>query len=280
MLRLIKRMIQGFFIKHLGTDHISFVAIQESLNHARFRIFRHELLLKFFQILFHFFGKGKLILFASVNYHCFRPHLFNIGSGCFFIRHDVYLCIFGINHNRKKSAVSSTVKWQKIQCVGSAAKHALAKPIIRLFIIRNFIGFLLTAEERFYIFNAFCIGCGNHLRHFHNPMTLHFTKYIVILQLFQIICKPLVFYGKKTKERGLACSLTSHKTQHHLKLTSRAKDSVNGTQHKQLHRSTGIFVLLHSKEMVQGIFNTLLSIPHQTFQFFLNWMILVFIGND
>ena len=66
LLRLIKWMIQGFFIKHLGADHISIVTIQESLNHTSFRIFRHELLLKFFQILFHFFGKGKLILF--------RPH--------------------------------------------------------------------------------------------------------------------------------------------------------------------------------------------------------------
>ena len=54
LFRLIKRMIQCLLIKHLGTNHISLVAIQKSLNHASLGIFRHELLLKFFQILFHF----------------------------------------------------------------------------------------------------------------------------------------------------------------------------------------------------------------------------------
>ena len=59
--------------------------------------------------------------------------------------------------------------------------------------------------------------------------------------------KGMKAYCEKTKKCGLTCPLSSYKTQHYFKFASRAKDSVNGTQHKQLHRSTGIFVLLHSK---------------------------------
>lgn len=75
LLRLVKGMVQCFLVKLFGTNHISLKFIQKFLYHTRLCIFRHKDSLIFFQIILHSRGKGKEIVSASVDTHCFHPHL-------------------------------------------------------------------------------------------------------------------------------------------------------------------------------------------------------------
>ena len=53
LLRLVKSMVQRLLVKLLGTDGIARVAVQKRLNHARFRVLRHEVFLMFFEMAHH-----------------------------------------------------------------------------------------------------------------------------------------------------------------------------------------------------------------------------------
>ena len=86
--------------------------------------------------------------------------------------------------------------------------------------IRHFIGFFRPADKGLNILNALGIGCGNHFRHFDNPMPLHFAIYIVIVNLFQVIGEPFIFDCQQTEESGLSCTLSTHKAEHNFKLTA------------------------------------------------------------
>ena len=78
-------------------------------------------------------------LLSSPNY------LFDIGSGSGFIVQNVYLCPFGVDHDRQEAPVPGTVKGQEIQGVGSPAEHALAQPVLRVGFVGDFIDLLLAA---------------------------------------------------------------------------------------------------------------------------------------
>ena len=56
-------------------------------------------------------------------------------------------------------------------------------------------------------------------------MTLQLAVHIVVVQLPQIIRKPLVPDCQQTEEGGLASTLTAYQTEHDFKLAPRLKGS-------------------------------------------------------
>ena len=192
MLRLVKSMVQRLLVKLLGTDGIARVAVQKRLNHARFRVLRHEVLLMLLKIAHHFRAERQLPAACPVDAHCLRPHLLQIGSGCGFVLQNVNLRLLRADLYRQKATIAGTVEGQEIHCVGCAAKHTLPQSICRVGFIRNFVDLLLAAQKRFDFFNALGIGGGNHLGHFDDPVTLQLAVYIFIVQLPQIVGKPLI----------------------------------------------------------------------------------------
>ena len=99
-------------------------------------------------------------------------------------------------------------------------------------VVGHLIGFLLAADEAADLFNTFCTGSSQHLRHFDDPVSLHFSVYIVIIDLFQIIGEPFIPHSQQSKEAGLARPLTAYQTQHQFKFDTRVEHPADGTQHE------------------------------------------------
>ena len=68
-------MVQRLLVKLLGTDGIACIAIKKCLNHASFRVLRHEVLLMFLEIMHHFRAERQLPAACPVDGHCLRPYL-------------------------------------------------------------------------------------------------------------------------------------------------------------------------------------------------------------
>ena len=117
LLRLIKSMVQRLLVKLLGTDGIARVAVQKRLNHARFRVLRHEVLLMFLEITYHFRAERQLPAACPVDGHCLRPHLLQVGSGCGFILQNVNLCLFRADLHGQETPVAGAVEGQEVHCV-------------------------------------------------------------------------------------------------------------------------------------------------------------------
>ena len=99
-------------------------------------------------------------------------------------------------------------------------------------VVGHLIGFLLAADEAADLLNTFRTGSGQHLRHFDDPVSLHFPIYIVIIDLFQIIGEPFIPHSQQAEEAGLARPLTAHQTQHQLKLDTGMEHPADSTQHE------------------------------------------------
>ena len=192
MLRLIKGVVQRLLVKLLGTDGIARVAVQKRLNHARFRVLRHKVLLMLFEIAYHFRAECQIPAACPVDGHCLCPHLLQVGSGCGFILQNVNLRLLRTDLHRQKAPVAGTVKGQEVHRVGCAAEHALPQSVRRVGFIRDFVDLLLTAQKRLDFLNTLGIGGGDHFRHLDDPVPLQLAVYIFIVQLPQIVGKPLI----------------------------------------------------------------------------------------
>lgn len=93
------------------------------------------------------------------------------------------------------------VKGKEVQGVGSPSKHALPQPVLRVGFVWDFIDLLLSAQKRLDFLNALGVCGGDHLRHLNNPVALQLAVYVFIVQLPQIIGKPLVLYRRQTEKR-------------------------------------------------------------------------------
>ena len=67
---------------------------------------------------------------------------------------------------------------------------------------------------------------------------------VIIIQLPQIIGKPLVFYCQQPEKGGFPGSLTAHQTEHDFKLAAGGEYPVNGSQKEQPQCLMGIFLSL------------------------------------
>ena len=150
----------------------SLIFFKKSFYLTCFCILRHEIFLQFFHVLFHFIREFKFPITAPVNLHRLRPHLSKISSGFLFICQNMCCCSFGMNQHRGKPSVSSPVHRKKFQIVGRTTEDTLSRSVFRMCFIRNFIGFLLPAQERFDFLYTFCIRLCKHFCHFNNPVPL------------------------------------------------------------------------------------------------------------
>ena len=97
-------------------------------------------------------------------------------------------------------------------------------------LIRDFVGLFLSAEKGFDLLDAFRIGCGDHLGHLDDPVSLHFAVHILIVQPFQVVGEPVVPACQQAKKGGLARPLATHQAEHEFELAARLKHPADGTQ--------------------------------------------------
>ena len=187
---------------------------------------------------------------------------------------------FRVYHDGQEPSVAASVEGQKVHRIGAAAEHALPQSVCRVGFIRHFIGFLGSADEGLNILNAFGVGCGNHLGHFDNPMSLHLAVNIVIVNPFQVIGKPLVFDCQQPEEGGLSRTLSSDQTEHGFKLASWLEYPADCTQHEQSQTFIGELAFLSSKKMGQGAADALCAVPFQTVQIVTDGVVLVAVSDN
>ena len=91
-----------------------------------------------------------------------------------------------------------------------------------------------------------CIFTG--LSHFQfqydcaDPRLVH----IVIVQLAEVIGKPLVFHSQQPEKGGFPGSLTAHQTEHDFKFAAGMKCPVDGSQQEQPQGFIGVLVAVGS----------------------------------
>ena len=94
-------------------------------------------------------------------------------------------------------------------------------------------------------------------------MPLQLPVYVIIVQLPQVIGKPLITDSKEPKEGGLPGSLTAHQTEHDLKLCPRLEYPCHCPQHEQQEDFVIVIIYLRTEEMAQGIAHPLRPVPLQ-----------------
>ena len=185
-----------------------------------------------------------------------------------------------VYHDGQEPSVAASVKGQEVHRIGAAAEHALPQSVCRMGFIRHFVGFLGSADKGLNILNALGVGCGNHLGHFDNPMSLHLAVNIVIVNPFQVIGKPLVFDCQQPEEGGLSCALSSDQTEHGFKLASRLEHPADCAQHEQPQTFIGELAFLSSEKMGQGAADALGAVPFQTVQIVTDGVVLVAVSDN
>ena len=94
------------------------------------------------------------------------------------------------------------------------------------------------------------------------PVALQLAVHVIIVQLPQIIGKPLVLDCQQPEEGGFPGPLTAHQTEHDFKLTAGAKCPVDGSQQEQPQGFIGVIVGVGSpRKWPQAEADTLLSRP-------------------
>ena len=102
---------------------------------------------------------------------------------------------------------------------------------------------------------------SGYLRHFDDPVSLHFPIYIVIIDLFQIIGEPFIPHSQQAEEAGLARPLTAHQTQHQFKFDAGVEHPADGTQHENFQALGVELAFFCPQESVQGVWNAELPVP-------------------
>ena len=102
--------------------------------------------------------------------------------------------------------------------------------------------------------------------------------YVIIVQLPQVIGKPLVPDSEEPEESGLPGSLAAHQTEHDLKLRPRLEYPCHRPQHEQQEDFIIVIAHLRTEEMAQGIAHPLRPVPLQAVQVITDRVIPVFIG--
>src|SRR5699024_8319894 len=99
--------------------------------------------------------------------------------------------------------------------------------------------------------------------------------HVIIVQLPQIIGKPLVLYGQQPEEGGFPGSLAAYQTEHDLKLTAGAESPVDGSQQEQPQGMVSEVVRVGSQKMPQAVADTLFPVPDKAVQVVPDGMVAV-----
>ena len=192
----------------------------------------------------------------------------------------MYLGALGTDGHGNEPPVSRPVARQKILTVGRASEHTLPRSVGGVHLIRHLVGLLLPAQKGLDLLDASGACRRDHLGHLDDPVALQLAVDVLIVELAQIVGKPLVPDRQKTEKRGFARSLTAHQTEHILKLAPGLKYPPDRAHHKQLQRLMVVVAHVAAEKVVQGVPYPLLPVPCQAVQTVLYGVIAVLIGDD
>ena len=144
--------------------------------------------------------------------------------------------------------------------------------------IRDFVDLLLAAQKRLDFLNTLGIGGCDHFGHFYNPVLLQLAVYIFIVQLPQIVGKPLILACQQAKEGGLSRALTAHQTEHDFKFAAGTKCPMDRAKQEQPQRLKGVLICFRSQKMMQTKADALRAIPCEAVQIILDRVIAVLMG--
>ena len=120
---------------------------------------------------------------------------------------------------------------------------------------------------------------------FNAPSTIdsYYTSlavHVIIVQLPQIIGKPLVPDCQQPEEGGFASPLTAYQTQHDFKLASGLKCPCNRPQHEQLQGFIGVIVHISSQKVPQTEADALSPVPCKAVQKIPDGVVLILIRHN
>lgn len=146
-------------------------------------------------------------------------------------------------------------------------------------LVGDLVGLLLPAEKSFDFLDASRIGCGDHLGHLDDPVSLHFAVHVFIVQPFQVVGEPIIPPRQQAEEGGLARPLAAHQTEHELELAARLEHPADGTQQKQPQRGFGVIILVRAQKAAQAVPDAVFPVPYQGVEEIPDGMIAIFIGH-
>ena len=262
-----------------GAHDALFAPIQVVGDESGLGVLRHKVPLVPAQVVLHLPAEAEPEVAGAIDRHGLRPHLGQIGPGGRLVFQYVDFRPLGMHQHRHEPTVAGAVQWQKIHRVGGAAEHALTQPVGGMGLIGDLVGLLLPAEKSFDFLDASRIGCGDHLGHLDDPVSLHFAVHVLIIQPFQIVGEPVVPARQQAEEGGLARPLATHQAKHEFKLAARLKHPADGTQQKQPQRGFGVGVLVRAQKAVQAVPDAVFPVPHQGVEKIPDRMVAAFIGH-
>ena len=111
-------------------------------------------------------------------------------------------------------------------------------------------------------------------------MTLQLAVHVFIVQLPQIVRKPLVLACQQAEKGGLSRALTSYQTEHDLEFAARTKCPMDRAKQEQPQRLKGVLIRFRSEEMMKTIANTLRAIPCEAAQIVPDRMVAVLMSGE
>ena len=102
--------------------------------------------------------------------------------------------------------------------------------------------------------------------------------YLTVVQLFQVIRKPVIIQCKETEECGFPGSLLTYQTEHFICLTTRTVDSAQRFHQEMFHNLIDKIRSISSHIPLQYITDSLLSVPFQLFQILTDWVVCPAVG--
>ena len=135
--------IQRFRVQHLAAYPIMIRAAQELYNLSGGYVLWHKVTLLLHKLFPNGLAEFHTVLAAAVDGHGFRPHLFDVGTGGFFVVENVTFSLFAIAQYRQKSPVPSTIQRKKVHGVRRSRKHTLTLTVAGL--LNSFINLTFSA---------------------------------------------------------------------------------------------------------------------------------------
>ena len=156
-------------------------------------------------------------------------------------------------------------------------EHTLPQPVFGLGFIRRSVGFLLSADKGANFFNALCAAGGKHFRHLDDPVALQLLEHPVIVQLFQVIGKPLVPDCQQAEESGLPGTLAAYQTKHFLIFGTGTEYPADSAQQEVFQHFFHIVAFISAKKVVQAGTDAGCPVPDKAVQHILNRVIAIFV---
>ena len=111
-------------------------------------------------------------------------------------------------------------------------------------------------------------------------MSLQFQKHPVIIQLFQVIGKPLVPDRQQAEEAGFASALTAYQTEHFLIFGAGPEYPPDSPQQEVFQHFLHIVALVRTQEVMETGADAGRPVPDKAVQHVLDGMVAVFIRHD